>query len=95
MACSCQYDGAGKAFSVLFGSALRPRGQAVPLNLHKLKQSKFFPTGVSDVTGLGDSAYLYVPTACRNGSKCAIHVAFHGCNQDLESIGTAFIQKTG
>jgi len=89
----CGYDGVGGAFGTLFPTGLRPRGKGVTSNVIKVQQSKYFPSG--DVPGLDDTAYLYVPTACQQGTKCSVHIAFHGCSQDLASIGMVFVQNAG
>lgn len=91
----CDYDGVGDAFKWIYGSSLRPKGQKNLNNLVKIDQSRYFPSGSSSVAGLGDVAYLYVPTACSSGIKCSVHVVFHGCNQDIESIGTVYVTNTG
>src|SRR4051812_8522539 len=38
--------------------------------------------------------YLYVPTSCA-AAQCRLHVAFHGCRQDLASIHDDFIRDAG
>ncbi len=39
-------------------------------------------------TGLADTGYVYIPSACRNGgaTKCSVHVVFHGCLQDAAIV---------
>lgn len=46
---------------------------------------------------MADIGYLYVPAACDGnaGMGCRLHVVFHGCLQDLDDIGTLFVQRTG
>jgi poly(3-hydroxybutyrate) depolymerase len=50
-----------------------------------------FGTGNS----LNDVGYVYVPTACKNGAECALHVNFHGCQQTLADIGMQYVQHVG
>lgn len=88
----CNYDGVGSAFQALFGSSLRPRGDTVTDNIIKVDQSAYFTS--SDPI-MNDAAYVYVPTSCQKGAKCSVHVAFHGCQQDLSSIGTIFVVHAG
>jgi hypothetical protein len=82
----CNYDGAGIALAAVLGQQLRPRGSFVQLNLKTINQAKYF----SDVPGLADKAFLYVPSSCQNGARCGIHIAFHGCNQNVGSIGNVY-----
>lgn len=90
----CDYDGAGEALKVLYGSALKPRGTPVVGNLFKVDQRKHMP-GALRVVGLADFAYLYVPTSCQTGANCSFHVNFHGCQQDASKLGTIYAYNTG
>lgn len=40
------------------------------------------------------TGYVYVPSGCKS-SKCQVHVAFHGCQQSVEAIGTTFVTYNG
>lgn len=42
---------------------------------------------------MGDSAYYYVPTACKTNS-CDLHIVYHGCQQTIADIGTEYVTKT-
>jgi hypothetical protein len=41
-----------------------------------------FATGFS----LNSFGFVYVPTACANGTLCALHINFHGCQQTTADI---------
>ncbi len=49
----------------------------------------------SDDNTLAEKGYLFVPADCFQGKQCRIHIAFHGCQQNVESIGMQFIKNTG
>jgi hypothetical protein len=53
-------------------------------------QSEFF-NGDEGAISLSSVGYLYVPTRC-SVEQCRLHVAFHGCRQDLASIHDDFIR---
>jgi len=36
---------------------------------------------------LHEFGYVYVPTSCRQGETCALHIAIHGCKQNEDMIG--------
>jgi poly(3-hydroxybutyrate) depolymerase len=38
---------------------------------------------------------VYVPEACQRTIGCRLHVAFHGCLQNVDTIGDAFIRHAG
>lgn len=45
-------------------------------------------------SSMDDSAYAYVPAACREQS-CAVHVVFHGCLQGASEVGERFYRHAG
>jgi poly(3-hydroxybutyrate) depolymerase len=54
------------------------------------------PYWTSSLAALGDFGYIYVPTYCQNtANTCHLHVAFHGCLQNLELIGNAYAANIG
>jgi hypothetical protein len=63
-------------------------------------QTEFFDEA-DQTTSLNEVGYLYVPKACENssvsgyGTKCRLHVAFHGCQQYPGRIHNAFVREAG
>jgi poly(3-hydroxybutyrate) depolymerase len=89
----CNFDGAGVALNTLSPSELAPRTSMVEANLQSFSQTDYF---TSSKSSLGDVGYLYVPTACQDAvTPCSLHVAFHGCHQDIAEIGNEYAAKTG
>jgi poly(3-hydroxybutyrate) depolymerase len=92
---NCGYDAAGELLKWIYGP-LFPRntgnrsGRFIAFD-----QSEFIP--LPGWHGMADTGYLYVPPACDTdaGAGCRLHVAFHGCLQDLDDIGTTFIERAG
>lgn len=39
-------------------------------------------------TSMHEEGHVYVPSACRDGQSCPVHVALHGCAQDQTIIGS-------
>jgi len=88
----CAFDGAGNAFETLYGT-LKTAVTAKPANLMKFSQTGYF-TGKA--TSIGDTGYIYVPTACADGkTTCRLHISFHGCEQTLDDIDNQYADKTG
>ncbi len=56
-------------------------------------QSEFFDATDASVS-LHGVGYLYVPVSCAAG-QCRLHVAFHGCKQDVDSVYDDFIRDAG
>ena len=87
----CNFDGAGEILKVLYGevnSKTQVTGELVAFD-----QGQFLDEGQSNT--LADTGYLYVPTACKNGEVCRIHIAFHGCSQNVDSVERAFVENAG
>ena len=40
--------------------------------------------------------YVYVPERCgESGRQCRLHVSFHGCGANTDSVGFTFIENSG
>lgn len=90
----CGFDGAGHALQQLYGGGLKTGGVAVASNLIAFDQRPFFSS--ASLSSIGDTGYIYVPTACKSGSSsCRLHVSFHGCEQNLETIGNKYAAHAG
>jgi len=69
----CNYNQAYISLSHLFGENLKEAVTAKPENLIEFNQSKFFDSAMSS---MADSAYIYVPTACKDlKTKCRLHIS--------------------
>ena len=81
----CGYDAAGRLLGFLHGGALR---QATDPHqggtLIAFDQSEFLDGHGGSMSRVG---YVYVPAACADGGPCRLHVAFHGCRQNVDSQG--------
>ncbi len=85
----CDYDGAGELLGFLYPGLEEPQPGKVGDLL-----SVALPG--ADEAELLETTYLYVPTACEDGTQsCALHLVLHGCAQSAEVVGTDFIEMTG
>ena len=58
-------------------------------------QAEFFGY-LPSVASMDTTGYVYVPEACKDGSKsCRLHLAFHGCLQGRKYVSTAFALHAG
>ena len=64
-------------------------------------QTEFFDPS-DDRTSMNRVGYLYVPATCENdpnnsarSGACRLHIAFHGCHQNVVSIHDDFIRDAG
>jgi poly(3-hydroxybutyrate) depolymerase len=91
----CGYDQAGIILQHIYG-ALRPGtlGQ-LEGTIGSFDQNRYTGRHIADALSMGDEGYVFVPTACEQGAACRVHIALHGCQQDVGSIGRLFIEQTG
>jgi hypothetical protein len=107
---NCGYDAAGEMLSFILSSTnankpsdtkavtatLKPKVSSQQMNeqgeLITLNQKQLF-----DVknTGMNDQGFVYVPSACKNGESCLVHISFHGCNQSIDNIKNQYASNTG
>ena len=90
----CDYDAAGALLQHIYGRLEPTASNQLSGALFAFDQGEFV-TGDPAHIGLSDSGYAYVPADCSNGTRCRVHVAFHGCQQNAERIGDAFYRQAG
>ena len=88
---NCGVDQVGAFLSFFFG-ALNPPVPAPAGDFMEFNQQPFHRGWLLD--SLAQTAVVYVPKPCREGG-CRVHVAFHGCRQNRQSVGDDFIKRTG
>jgi predicted esterase len=88
----CGFDAAGAIFAHLYGPA--PRGATEPKGqLRAFDQNALRPGGADAF--LADTGYVYLPPDCLAGKPCGLLVALHGCKQNAEAVGEAFVRDAG
>ena len=91
---NCGYDGAGLLLRHLFG-ALQPRNTGtLGGQLTQFDQTQFTATDPYHLS-LSHTGYVYVPSACAAGQPCRVHVAFHGCLQNADYVGSDYTARAG
>ena len=89
----CQdVDAAGKLLAHLLGPLQPPA--AAPAGEMRAFDQRPFVNGRAIDASLADEGYVFVPTSCREGG-CKVHVAFHGCLQNVGEIGRRFVDGAG
>ncbi|MBK8176323.1 MAG: hypothetical protein IPK66_13975 [Rhodospirillales bacterium] len=87
---NCGFDLAGTTLQHIYGplaAPVRADGRMIT----------FFQGEFTDPTrpaGLADDGFAYVPKRCADGG-CRLHVVFHGCRQNAETIGDVFYRHAG
>lgn len=87
----CDYDQAEAILAWIYGPLAppspSPRGEFIAFD-----QTVF---AGSDANGLAPEGVVYVPPACASDKGCRLHIVLHGCKQARETVGDAFIEKSG
>ncbi len=89
----CQLDGAGQILEFIYGDLTAKQTGELSGEIVAFDQSPWFDGNSTAV--MADTAYAYVPQSCAQGEPCRLHIAFHGCMQNAESIGDSFYRYAG
>jgi poly(3-hydroxybutyrate) depolymerase len=89
----CGVDGAGELLQHIHGPLAAP-GAAADTNLKEFDQREFFDGGDAYLHSMRDTGFAYIPAACRQAA-CRVHVAFHGCLQNVDAVGDSFVRHAG
>jgi poly(3-hydroxybutyrate) depolymerase len=95
---NCSYDAAGQLLQWIYDGALNERSAAAPAGrLLEFDQHPFVESGNAAGFGLADTGFIYIPPGCGSGETggCRLHIAFHGCSQNVASVGDSFIRHAG
>ncbi|MGP9801121.1 extracellular catalytic domain type 2 short-chain-length polyhydroxyalkanoate depolymerase [Rheinheimera sp. NSM] len=88
---ACDYDAAGELLTHLLGK-LQPAGTDAAGSLLQINQHQL--SAAAKAT-LAETGYLYVPQSCADGQPCRLHVSFHGCKQNAQTVGEAYVSGSG
>ena len=89
---NCDYDQARAILEWIYGAPLADPSPSPTGKFITFDQSAF-NDGVPN--GLAAEGVVYVPQDCVDHRGCRLHIALHGCDQARETVGDAFIEKTG
>jgi poly(3-hydroxybutyrate) depolymerase len=83
-----------QTFLTKFYGTLSPRNAKPTGKYVQFNQNTFCPSSNCAAIGMDSSAWLYVPSSCVSGA-CKLVVALHGCEQNQETVSTAFVKNSG
>jgi hypothetical protein len=91
----CDYEAAVMLLRHLYPEDFKPASDDPHRDgtLVAFDQSEFFDS-TDESTSLHSVGYLYIPSSCA-AEQCRLHVAFHGCNQNADSVHDDFIRDAG
>ncbi|MFZ2235515.1 MAG: PHB depolymerase family esterase [Dokdonella sp.] len=89
---NCGYDAAGAIFTALYGPA--PAAASTETGTFTTFDQAAYATA-DKKTHMADQGEIYVPKACTNGEPCGVLIALHGCQQNRDAVGEAFVRESG
>jgi hypothetical protein len=94
---NCGYDTVGSLLQHLYSNSLvLPTKPPLNTSLQSFNQSQFVPLGYTlETAALADLGYVYYPSSCVVLRTCRLHVALHGCEQDVDMVGLQWVSDTG
>ena len=87
----CDYDQAGAILKWIYGELEAPVQRET--GKYVVFDQSPFATGVGN--GLSSEGVVYIPEACAKKAGCRLHIALHGCEQNRDDVGEAFIEGSG
>jgi hypothetical protein len=94
---ACNLDGAGLALQHLITKDFHSPTKPISSNLFEIDQTPFIPSNIDSSidSSIGSTGFIYIPTSCQNGEKCHLHMALHGCRQQVDHLRNIFALETG
>jgi hypothetical protein len=89
---ACNYDQAKAILEWIYGPPLADPTSTLTGKFITFDQFSF---SKGRPNGLASEGVVYVPTDCESHPGCRLHIVFHGCDQEREAIGNAFIKQSG
>jgi poly(3-hydroxybutyrate) depolymerase len=91
----CGYDQAGILLQHIYGALNPPNRGRLTGTMQSFDQSVYAKPDGTSLLSLADTGFVFVPKDCEDGTVCRVHIALHGCEQDVGDIGRRFIDDTG
>ena len=91
----CGYDQAGILLQHIYGALNAPNRGQLTGTMKRFDQSVYSKPHGTGSLSLGDTGYVFVPKDCADGAACRVHIALHGCKQDVGEIDRRFVDDTG
>jgi len=88
----CDYDQAGAIIKHIYPEA-QPQAEEEGGRFISFNQTDYAAKGSSH--SLAAEGIVYVPRVCDEAPGCAVHIVFHGCEQNRARVGDAFIRGSG
>ena len=92
---NCNLDTAGDVLKWLYGSLNPKNSGTLAGSFVNFDQGGFWGNFDPTTHGMANDGWAYVPANCAANQSCKLHVAFHGCKQNVATVGTAYYRNAG
>jgi poly(3-hydroxybutyrate) depolymerase len=92
---SCGYDQAGIILQHIYGALSAPNRGPLTGTMKRFDQSVYTKPNDPGPLSLDNTGFVFVPGECEQGAACRVHIALHGCKQNVGDIGRRYIDDTG
>ena len=92
---NCNFDTAGEILKWLYGALAAKNTGTLGGTFVNFDQKAFWGNADPTSHGMANDGWAYVPANCSAGQACKLHVAFHGCKQNVATVGPQFYRNAG
>jgi hypothetical protein len=92
---NCNFDTAGEILKWIYGSLNQKNVGTLGGTFVNFNQKAFWGNFDPTSHGMANDGWAYVPANCAAGQACKLHVVFHGCKQNVATVGSQFYKNTG
>jgi hypothetical protein len=94
---ACSHDQAGIILQHTYGPLNKPGPGPLTGTTKPFDQSIYTKPDGPSTLSLDRTGYVFIPKACASGEACRVHVALHGCEQNVGNVKVkrAFVDRAG
>lgn len=89
----CNFDAAGALLTQIYGP-LKPKVLKLPTNALQPFDQQPFTKAVDSSVSMSNRGHIYIPASCKQGMRCRLHIALHGCQQSEDFVGDGFYTRS-
>ncbi len=91
----CDYDQAGIILQHIYGALNPPTSGKLSGTIRSFAQAKYTQPQAPDELSMGEKGFVFVPKDCEGDAPCRVHIALHGCGQDIGDINRLYVDDAG
>ncbi|MFT5591540.1 MAG: poly(3-hydroxybutyrate) depolymerase [Bradyrhizobium sp.] len=92
---NCNVDAAGDLLKWIHGTLNAKNAGTLGGTFINFDQKGFWGNADPTTHGMANDGWAYVPANCAAGQPCKLHVALHGCKQNVATVGTQYYKNAG